>query len=122
MTLSLKARLNKDALSAFYMGKTYPLIIALLTAIGSITNLELYFALVHVAFIVGAFLISKSIRPIFISLITFVMQISVDHAPAYPAHSKYYYTGWRLPVSILIVAAVAVFLKVEYLISECVAA
>ncbi len=94
------------------MGKTYPLIIALLTAIGSITNLELYFALVHVAFIVGAFLTSKSIRPIFISLITFVMQISVDHAPAYPTHSKYYYTGWRLPVFILIVFAVVAALTV----------
>ncbi len=106
MTFSMKSRLNKDAVSAFYMGKTYPLIISLLTAIGSIFNIEFYFAILHIALAIGAFLLSKSIRPLFISFITFVMQISIKHAPAYPTHSKYYYTGWRLPVFIAMVALV----------------
>ncbi len=106
MISSLKSRLNKDTISAFYMGKAYPAIIAILTAIGSILNIEFFLAMIHVSLIVGAFLTSKSIRPILFSLITFVMQISVDHAPAYPTHSKYYYTGWRLPVFIIMVALV----------------
>ena len=106
MNFSLKSILNRDSLSAFYMGRVYPFIIALFTAVGSILNIEFYFAILHIALAVGAFLVSRSIRPLFISFITFVMQISLKHAPAYPTNSKYYYTGWRLPVFIVMVALV----------------
>lgn len=97
-------RINLDTLRTFYMSYAYPIFICLLVAIGSISGLEFYFNILHTVFILGAFVFSESIRPIIISLLTYVMQLSVPHAPYYPTYSDYYYTGWRLPVFIAIVA------------------
>ncbi len=88
------------------MSDIYPIVICALTLIGSITGSEMYLGIIHVALIFVAFLICPSIKPIIISLLTFVMQLSVGHSPFYPNYSDYYYTEWRLVAFIGIVAVV----------------
>ncbi len=95
------------------MSDKYPILICSLVAIGSIAGLELYFGIFHTLLMLGAFLFSKSIRPVLISVMTYIMQTSVSHSPFYPNYSNYYYTGWRMPTIItlvsLIVAGAIVF-------------
>ncbi len=106
MTERIKKYITPASLRSFYMGNVYPIFISALVLLGSITGLEMYLGVIHVAFIFGAFILCDSIKPILISLLTFVMQLSVGHSPFYPNYSDYYYTGWRLVVFIGIVAVV----------------
>lgn len=102
MISAVGKRLNIDSLRKFYMSDIYPIFICLLTAIGSISGFAFYFAMLHTVFIFFGLVLSRSIRPTVISLLTFVMQLSVKHSPCYPNNSDYYYTGWRLPAFIAI--------------------
>ncbi len=102
MIRATKAKLNRDAIKAFLMSEKYPLVIAAMTAVGSITGTELYLGMIHALFVFVAFLICDSVRPFLISLLTFVMQISVAHSPFHPSYSDYYYTGWRIVAFIAI--------------------
>ena len=101
MTSALKKWLTVDNLRAFYMGNVYPALIAMLVLIGSVFGIEIVTYPVHTLLLFGAFLISKSIKPILISLLTYVMQVSVGNSPFYPNYSDYYYTGWRLSFLII---------------------
>ena len=78
------------------MSDLYPIFICVLTVVGSVTGIEFYLGMLHIFVAVTSLVISKSIRPTVISLLTFVMQLSVEHSPFYPNYSDYYYTGWRL--------------------------
>ena len=94
-------------LRAFFMSDIYPIVISLLVALGSISGLEFYFCMIHVVLIFTSLAISNSVRPMLISLLTAVLQLSVGHSPFYPNYSDYYYTGWRLPVFFIMCAACA---------------
>ncbi len=107
MIAAIKKRINADSVRKFYMSDKYPMLICALVAIGSIFGIEFYLGILHTLLIFGAFVFSKSIRPVVISLLTYVMQLSVPHSPFYPNYSDYYYTGWRLPAFIGIVALTA---------------
>ena len=107
MIQGARRRISLDAVRAFYMSSLYPVIVSTLVAVGSILGIELYLGIIHTALIFGAFTLSKSIKPIIISLLTYVMQLSVGHAPFYPTYSDYYYTGWRLSLFIVFVAVTA---------------
>jgi O-antigen ligase len=100
MTSALKKCLTIGNLRAFYMGYAYPAVITALVLIGAVFGVEIVTYPIHTALLFGAFLISKSIKPILISLLTYVMQVSVYNSPFYPNYSDYYYTGWRLPLFI----------------------
>lgn len=96
MTEFLRRHFTLEKIRAFYMGRIYPAVVCLLVALGGIFAIEQYLGLVHTALILGAFLISDSIRPILISLLTYVMQISVAHSPFYPNYSDFYSVGfWK---------------------------
>ena len=97
-------RQRAEWLRTFFMSDIYPIVICALVAVGSISGLEFYFCMLHVVLIFTAFAVSHSVRPILPSLLTAVMQLSVDHSPFYPNYSDYYYTGWRLPVFIAMCA------------------
>ena len=99
MTAFLK-KIDVERIRAFYMGRTYPLIIAAIVLIGNITATEYYLNIIHTLLFIGAFIICKSIRPSIISLCTYIYQISLKNGPEYPTNSDFYYTGWRLPVSL----------------------
>lgn len=96
MTAFLRRYFTLENIRAFYMGRIYPIVVCVLVALGGIFGIEQYLGLVHTAFILGAFLLSESIRPIIISLLTYVMQISVQHSPFYPNYSDFYSVGfWK---------------------------
>lgn len=98
--------LNKDRLSEFFNGKIYPLLIAALVTLGSVTGTEVFLNVIHSLLIFTALLVSPSVKPILISLCTYVYQISVVHSPFYPNYSKYYFGAWQLPVLIISVSVV----------------
>ena len=104
MTAILKKYTGREYLTAIFNGRIYPLFICTTVAVGSIFEIELYLAALHTALAIAALLVSNSIKPVLVSIMTFVMQISVGHAPYYPTYSDYFFTGWR----VYLVAAMAV--------------
>lgn len=103
----------KERLYRFYNGKLYPALIAALVAFGAITGFEVITMLVHAVALYGVFLLCDSVKPLLISLLTFIYQISVIHAPQYPTRSDYYVTSWRIWVlgltAVLIAAGLVIF-------------
>ncbi len=91
---------------AFFNGELYPVIICFIVAIGSIFEIELYLSALHTALAITALLTSQSIKPVLVSVMTFVMQISVGHSPYYPSYSDYFFTGWRVYLVIAMAAAI----------------
>ena len=91
----------KERVSAFYCGNVYPIFIALLVVLGATTGIEVITMLIHAVVLYGAFLFSDSIKPILVSLLTFIYQISVKNAPHHPTGSDYYATSWRIYVLFL---------------------
>ncbi len=110
MISSFKKSLSLENIRAFYMGNIYPVLICFIVALGSISGLEFYFNILHTALACGAFWISKSIRPLMISFLTYVMQVSVKNSPFFPSYSDYYFSGWRLVFVIAIACAIVISL------------
>ncbi len=89
------------------MGKYYPIVTAVLVAVGSIFGIEYFLNFINTALIITSLLVCDSIRPFLIGLCTYVFQVSVKNAPGYPSNSNYYLSSWRLPVSVIILTALA---------------
>ncbi len=107
-------------LQSFFMGRIYPIVVALLVTVGYFTGLELYFHFLNMALAILAMLICDSLRPIIIVVWTFVFQISEEHTPSTNnvtgVASDYYFTEWRvtaLIISFVLVAAALVFFYVK---------
>jgi len=114
MTDFLRRKIDTRALSEFFMGDLYPLVIALITLVGSVTGTEFYLGMVHILLVSVSLIVCPSLKPMVISLLTFVMQLSLEHSPFYPNYSSYYYTGWRLIA--VIVMGVAVVFSIAYFV------
>ena len=91
----------------FFMGNLYPAIVCVFVLVGNLSALDYYFNFLIVGLFVLSMLISDSVKPALISVLTFIYQISIPHAPYYPTYSDFLFSGWRKPVSIVIVALVA---------------
>jgi O-antigen ligase len=98
---------NKEKIQGFYSGNLYPAIIAALVLFGAVSGFEVITMLIHTVILYGVFLFSDSVKPLLISLLTFVYQISREHAPQYPTRSDYYTTSWRIWV--LVAVGVGIF-------------
>lgn len=107
MISELGGRINTAALKAFYSGRVYPALVCLLVAAGGIFGIEPYTAAAHTVLLVGALVLSDTVKPVLISLLTFVMQVSVVHSPFYPSYSDYLYTGWRLVLTVAMACLIA---------------
>lgn len=99
-------KFKPDVWREFYMSAYYPPVIAAIVVLGSLSGLEYYFNFVNTALVIGALLICPSIKPVMITLMTYVYQISLVNSPFYPGYSDYYVSAWRLPVSIIIIVLV----------------
>jgi O-antigen ligase len=99
------------------MGKYYPIAVAVLVTLGHITGLEVIFCIFNVLLAALALCVCNSIRPLYIVFITFSYQVTKAHSPAIPAFSDYYFTGWRLPV-VIILGAVALFGIVYFIVKN----
>lgn len=102
-----KYKLIGTRFCAFYNGNLYPILIAALVLFGGITGTEVITMLLHAVVLWGAFLFSDSVKPILVSFLTFVYQISVKNAPFSPTYSDYYATSWRIYV--LFLAGIIIF-------------
>ena len=96
------------------MSDAYAAFICLLVAFAGISGLEIYVGILHTIIAAGGLFISSSIKPVLVSLLTFVMQLSVKNSFFYPSYSDYLYTGWRIyaliGISVLIILAFTVFI------------
>lgn len=107
----------REELYRFFMGKYYPIAVAVLVTLAHITELEVVFCIVNVLLAAAALCICDSIRPLYIVFITFSYQVTKAHSPAIPTFSDYYFTGWRLPV-VIILGAVALFGIVYFIVKN----
>lgn len=103
----------RDWLYGFFMGRYYPLAVALIVTLGHISGFEFYLNILNVLLAVTALCICDSIRPLFTVIITFSYQITAEHSPAVPTYSDYYFTSWRLPV-IISLGALVIFAFVYF--------
>ncbi len=103
----LASLLNLDFWRSFFMGNLYPVLVCALVLIGNLTALDYYLNLIVTGLFVFAMLISDSVKPAIITVCTYIYQISIPHAPNYPTYSDFLFSGWRKPVSIAIIAIVA---------------
>ena len=117
MIEKLRNFLKSDSLCSFFMGWQYPAIIAFLVAFAGISGIDLYVAVIHIILAFTALFVTNSVKPILISFLTFVMQLSVKHAPFYPTYSTYYKKGFGLVGFILVFAVVFVCL-VTYIVKN----
>lgn len=92
----------------FYTGRLYPLIVAALVLWGNLTGLEVYTNTVNVLLICFALLTCTSSRPLLPFFLSFFYQISMKNTPAKPTGSDYYFTDWRIPLHIFLVALLLV--------------
>ena len=98
----------QERIQAFYTGWLYPLIVAALVLWGNLTGLEVYTNTVNVLLICFALLICTSSRPLLPFFLSFFYQISMKNTPAEPTGSDYYFTEWRVPLHIFLVALLLV--------------
>lgn len=98
----------KNKLYNFFMGKWYPILVAVMVTLAHITGAEMYFAIVNILLAVTALCVCDSIRPLFVVVATFTFQVSEKNSPAAPTFSDYYFTGWRI-YAVIILAALVVF-------------
>lgn len=92
----------KKRLSAFFMGRLYPILIATIVLIGHFLGCEIVTASVIILIAAVQLSVCDSIRPFLFPVITFTCQITLEHTPALPTFSDYLFTEWRLPVVIVL--------------------
>lgn len=95
-------------LEQLYSGRIYPIIVCSLVLLGSLTGLELYVNFITTTLFVLAFFVSKTSKPIIISICTYIYQLSVKNSPSLINNSDYLYTGWRLWAVIICFTAIFV--------------
>ncbi len=105
----------RDALRSFFMGKYYPVAVAVLTLLSHCLGLEIVFGLFGVFLVSVALLICDTARPAVPFVVFFVFLISVKNAPGIPTYSSYLFTGARL-VFVIIFGAFFLFSAVCFAI------
>ena len=98
----------KNMISAFFMGKLYPVILAVVVTLGHLLEREMISATVVIFFAALALCFCDSVRPMFITVTTFTFQVTQTNTPAVPDYSTYYFTEWRL-THVIILGCIAFF-------------
>ena len=101
---------NRRRAETFFMGPLYPIIVCALVVLGYITALEFYFNTVFLLMLSVGLVVSHSVRPFIVVLLTYIYQLSIEHCPSMPAHSDYYFTGARFVIIVLMFVLVGVAL------------
>ncbi len=96
-----------NTLRAFFLGRLYPVFVAVLTLLGHLFGLEVITNLVGMLAISVAFFLCDTAKPFIPFACMYIFQMSVANAPGVPYFSDYYMTGWRLPV---VIASFSVFI------------
>ena len=104
--LSLKKFMTLDGWRTFFMGQLYPAVVCALVLLGNLTALDYYVNFLVTGLFIFAVCISDSVRPLIITVCTYIYQVSIPHAPSFPTYSDFMFSGWRRPVSVIIVVLV----------------
>lgn len=103
----LSVCLKRDRLEFFYMGWAYPLVMCALILLGNLTGLEYYLNFAVTVIGISSLFFMKSARPLITFMCAYIYQISLDNSFVKITDqgilaSNYYFSGWRLPVSIIL--------------------
>lgn len=113
---SFYGMLKESRLREFFMGKWYPPIVCLFVLIGHLFGLEMLSNTLVILTVSLALIIAPTARPLIAPACAYIFQVSVANTPALPAYSDYYFSGWRLPLVIvlfLLVALAIIFFSVK---------
>lgn len=86
----------------FFMGKWYPIVVAVLVVVGHVFNIDFYTNIPNFLLVSMALFLCDTMRPVVMFAISFVYQISLEHGPGLPNFSTYLFTGGRLIVFLIL--------------------
>ncbi len=114
----IKEKLNTGAAQSFFMGKWYPIAVAVLVLLGHSLGIEVYTCLLNMLLFASAMVSSTSVRPLIIALCTFTWQLSLSHTPGGPVWSDYFKSGanpyiFGLSILIIVITFIYVIFKFE---------
>ena len=95
LILNFLSQERLDKLRSFFMGKWYPVWIAVSVILGRMLGMELYFALIDFTLVSVSLVLCDSIRPVIPNLVSFLYRISLEHSPGVPYYSTYF-TGAKM--------------------------
>lgn len=95
---------RSNRMESFFTGYLYPVIVAALVLIGNVYAIEVYLNTINVVLVCIALLCCRTIRPLLPFLLTFIYQVSMKHTPSNPTASDFYFTGWRVPLHLCLIA------------------
>lgn len=106
-TITNKAKI-KNAICAFFGGRYYPPLVALLVLLGYFTGNEIIFGSLNILLFCASLWIVESAKHTLILGVTFLYQISPGHSPIVPANSDYFFLGFRpYWIGILLITLIA---------------
>ena len=98
-------KLDTGRLRAFFSSKYYPILVAALTFLSWTFGLEFFLFPVSLALMCTALCVCDTVTPLIMPFVTVIYNVSIKNSPGHPTFSDYYFTSWRLPVLIIMVAA-----------------
>ena len=107
----------KQMIKGFFMGKLYPLVLAVMIILAHTFEQELISATIIILFALLQLSICDSIRPLFITAAIFTCQVPLSHTPAVPTFSDFYFTEWRLPY-VIALGAIALIALVVFVVRK----
>ncbi len=94
----------RDIISRLYLSAYYPVLVGALVFFGHAFGIELYLGGINIVFTSLGLLLTGRARPLIFFTVSFAYQISRTNSPGIPNPSDYYFSSWRLPVFITLVA------------------
>lgn len=113
----LLKKINTPALESFFMGKWYPLVVALLVLLGHSLGLEVYLCVINVLLFALSMAVCNSVRPFITVLCTFLFQVPLLHSPGGPAWSDHYVKGanpYLLALAVIVAVSTIVYAIIKF--------
>ena len=123
----MKARVDfagiAKGLRAFFEGRIYPACVALTVLIGALFGIELYTMLLLALTFIVCTLLVDSVRPMTVTFITFLYQMSLKHSPSEVVNNQYgdgdagyLFVPWRITliavtISLMLIGCVVFFIR-----------
>lgn len=100
-------------------GHAYMLSVGALVLFGHLFHLEFWFNIVHMLLLSAALCLSNSVKPLAVSNLIFIFQVTLKHSPSAPHFSTYYFEGANLwivaaLVVILLAALISYLVRTEF--------
>ncbi|MBQ8720113.1 MAG: O-antigen ligase family protein [Clostridia bacterium] len=105
-------KFDTGRLKSYFLSKYYPPTVAVLTLLTWSFGLEFYLFVVNLALMCVALCVCDTVTPLIMPFITIIYNVSIKNSPGHPTFSDYYFTSWRLPLLIIMIAAFVISLVV----------